>query len=541
MNENLATLWESAADEVPDRPAIIQGETVRTWGEFEERAARLAAGLAKLGVGRGTLVAIDLYNCPQNLEAVFAAYKLRAVPFNINYRFRENELVHLFTDSQAGVVVFDHSLGDRVAAAAETAATGIRLVQVNTDDPAAAVAPGAVEFEQLVAENDPAPRIDRDGEDELIVYTGGTTGYPKGVVWAHNQFGQPFGQMMQPGNAPPPPETMDDYTEALRTREHRVSLTIQPLMHMTGFAGSNGTLSSGGTVVFCESRSLSPKEILTLVEKHRIKQFGMIGDAYAKPILEELDRARDEGKPYDLSSVETIGNVGMVWSAHLKKAFFRHGDFVIRDGIGSTEGSGFASIVTGPADEVETAKFKLGPNARVIGDDGADVVPGSGQVGFLAVAGRLPKRYLNDPERSAKTWPTIDGVRYSMPGDMATVEADGTITLLGRGSEVINSGGEKIFVEEVEQAIITHPAVREVLVVGVPDERWGSRVTAVISLEQGAELTEQEVRDWVGQQLSDHKRPRQVVFVDEVPRGANNKADRVRAKELAAQASVAVG
>jgi fatty-acyl-CoA synthase len=539
MDENLATLWETAADIRGDQPAIIQGDTVRTWREFEHRAARLAAGLGQLGVGHGTLVAIDLWNCPENLEAVFAAYKLRAVPFNINYRFRENELVHLFSDSQAGAVVFDHSLGERIVATAETAGTGIRLVQVSTDADAP-LTPHAVDFEQLIAGNEPAPRIERDGEDELIVYTGGTTGYPKGVVWAHNQFGQPFGQMMQPGNAPPPPETMEEYVEALETRPPRVSLTIQPLMHMTGFAGSNGTLSSGGTVIFCESRSLDPKEILMLVERHRIRQFGMIGDAYAKPILEELDRARDEGRPYDLSSVETIGNVGMVWSGHLKKQYFRHGSFLIRDGIGSTEGSGFASIVTGPDDEVETAKFRLGPNARVIGEDGKDVVPGSGQVGLLATTGRLPKRYLNDPERSAKTWPTIDGVRYSMPGDMATVEVDGTITLLGRGSEVINSGGEKIFVEEVEQAIITHPAVREVLVVGVPDERWGSRVTAVVAVEAGAELTEQEIRDYVGQQLSDHKRPRQVVFVDQVPRGANNKADRVRAKQIAADAAVTV-
>src|SRR5205823_1517467 len=175
-----------------------------------------------------------------------------------------------------------------------------------------------------------------------------------------------------------------------------------------------------------------------------------------------------------------ITNVGMIFSAQLKQGFFRHGNFTIRDGIGSTEGSGFASIESGAGDEIETARFKLGPNALVIGEDGKPIEAGSGKIGFLATTGRLPKGYLNDPERSARTWPTIDGVRYSMPGDMATVEADGTVVLHGRGSEVINTGGEKVFVEEVEQAIVNHPAVREVLVVGVPDERFGSRVTAVV-------------------------------------------------------------
>jgi fatty-acyl-CoA synthase len=470
-------------------------------------------------------VAIDLWNCPQNVETIFASFKLRAVPFNINYRFRENELVHMLTDSHAAVVVFDATLAERVLAAAERVDHDPVLVQVGGTE----VAGGVLDFEVLIASHEPAPRIERDGDDELIIYTGGTTGYPKGVVWAHNMFGQ---QMLSQQEI----ETLADYAAYVAEAE-RVGLSISPLMHMTGFAVTIGTLNGGGGVVFCTSRSLDPDEILRLIGEYRIKNVMMIGDAFAKPILDALNRARAEGRPYDLSSVETVGNVGLMMSAPVKKGLLEHGSFLIRDGIGATEGGQFATIESKEGEEIETAKFKLGPSARVIGEDGKDVVPGSGQIGYLAAGGRLPKGYLNDPEKSEKTWPTIDGVRYSMPGDMATVEADGTITLLGRGSEVVNSGGEKIFVEEVEQAILTHSAVREVMVVGVPDDRFGSRVAAVVALEPGAELGYEQLREHVGSQLADHKRPRQVVFVDEVPRSPNGKNDRKRAKEIAVEAS----
>jgi fatty-acyl-CoA synthase len=261
------------------------------------------------------------------------------------------------------------------------------------------------------------------------------------------------------------------------------------MMHATGFFGATGTLSRGGAVVFYTSRSLNPDEILSLIGRHQIASFSVIGDAIAKPLLDALDNAAAEGHPYDLSSVKTIGNTGVIWSAPIKKGFLRHGNFTIRDSIASTEGSGFATSESSNEDDVETGHFKLGPNARVVDEDLHDIVPGSGQVGYLATTGLLPKGYLNDPEKSAKTWPTIDGKRYSMPGDMATIEADGTVVLMGRGSEVVNTGGEKVFVEEVEQALLTHSAVKDTLVVGLPDERWGSRVTAVVELEPGAQVS----------------------------------------------------
>lgn len=533
VNENFATVWEAIADAIGDRTAVVQGERRLSWSELESRSARLAAGLAERGVTRGSLVGIDLWNSTESLETMFAAFKLRAAPFNINYRYREAELVHLLEDSKAGTIVFDASLAERVQAAAARVGHPVTLVMVGPVDKEGADKEGAdkegvLGYEDLIASHEEAERIPRSGEDELIVYTGGTTGQPKGVVWAQET-------LMRPGR-----RGADGLTELVRSiresPERPTALVVPPLMHIAGLLAAFGTLSGGGCVVLCSSRSLNPDEILTLIGQHRVRSFTMIGDAYARPILSALERAEADGRPYDLSSLETIGNTGVIWSAPLKRAMLRYGSFVIRDGLGATEGGGFAALESRSADEVETARFRLGPTARVIGPDGKDVVPGGGEVGYLAATGMLPKGYLNDPERTARTWPTIDGVRYSMPGDMATVEADGTVVLLGRGSEVVNTGGEKVFVEEVEQAILTHPAVQDALVVGTPDERWGQRVTAVVSVKPGRSLTEAEVADHVGAQLADYKRPRKVVVVDEVPRRPTGKADRAAAKQLALEA-----
>ncbi|MBO0885849.1 MAG: AMP-binding protein [Acidimicrobiales bacterium] len=531
MNENFATVWEAIADAIGDRTAVVQGERRLSWSELESRSARLAAGLAELGVSHGSLVGIDLWNSTESLETMFAAFKLRAVPFNINYRYREAELVHLLADSKAGTIVFDASLAERVRGAAKQVDHPVALVAVGELEKEGGEVEGAARYEELIASHEGAERVPRSGEDELIVYTGGTTGQPKGVVWAHET-------LMRPGRRGG--DGLVEHVRSVReSGERPTALVVPPLMHIAGLLAAFGTLSGGGCVVLCTSRSLNPDEILTLIGQHRVRSFTMIGDAYARPILSALERAEAEGRPYDLSSLETIGNTGVIWSAPLKRAMLRYGSFVIRDGLGATEGGGFAAVESRTEDEVGTARFRLGPSARVIGQDGKDVVPGSGEVGHLAATGMLPKGYLNDPERTARTWPTIDGVRYSMPGDMATVEADGTVVLLGRGSEVVNTGGEKVFVEEVEQAILTHPSVQDVLVVGTPDERWGQRVTAVVSVKPGRSLSDAEVADHVGAQLADYKRPRKVVVVDEVPRRPSGKADRAAAKELAMEAIAA--
>lgn len=531
MLDNFASVWELVADTVGQRAAIVHGERERTWADFDERASCLASALAELGVGRGTAVAVDLRNCIENLEALFAAFKLRAVPFNVNFRYREKELTYLLRDARPRAIVYDRAFRDRVLASIERSGLPVHPVEVHGEGTRTT---DTFRFEELIAGHDPAPRVARSGDDELIIYTGGTTGFPKGVIWPHASL------LRLPAVNGTPASTAGEFRHAVGTPGAAAArLVIAPLMHAAGVLAAAGTLTTAGTVIFCTSPRLDPREVLTLIERHRVTGFSVIGDAIARPLLDALEEAAARGRPYDISSVETVMNTGGIWSAPVKRGLLRHGRFTIVDSLSATEAGGFATAEASAPGEIETARFRLGPNTRVLNDEGRNVVPGSGEIGMLATTGQLPKGYLNDPEKSAATWPVIDGVRYAMPGDLATVDPDGTITLLGRGSEVINTGGEKVFAEEVETAILSHPAVRDALVVGLADERWGSRVTAIVAVRAGCALTAQELVDHVGRQLADYKRPRQVVFAGEVPRSPTGKADRPAARRLAQQATTA--
>jgi acyl-CoA synthetase (AMP-forming)/AMP-acid ligase II len=531
MLDNFASLWELVADTAGERVAVVHGERVRTWADFEERAARLASALAGLGVGPGTTVAVNLRNCIENTEALFAAFKLRAVPFNVNFRYREKELGYLLRDAKPRAVIYDRAFRERVLPSVERSGLPVHLIEVHGEDPPDGEASS---FEALIAGHDPAPRVARSGDDELIIYTGGTTGFPKGVVWPHASV------LALPALRDAPVSTAEEYKQAVAAPDApAVRLVIAPLMHAAGVLSAAGTLTAAGTVIFCTSPRLDPHEVLALVERHRVTAFSVIGDAIARPLVDALEEAAANGRPYDLSSVQTVMNTGGIWSAPVKRKMLRHGRFTIVDSLSATEAGGFATAQASDPGDIETARFRLGPNTRVLNDAGQDVVPGSGETGMLAMTGRLPKGYLNDPEKSAATWPVINGVRYAMPGDLATVEPDGTITLRGRGSEVINTGGEKVFAEEVETVILSHPAVRDALVVGLADERWGSRVTAVVAVRAGRTLTGPELIDHVGRQLADYKRPRQVVFAGEIPRSPTGKADRPAAKRLAQEATAA--
>ena len=537
MNENFATLWESLADSMPDHEAVVSGDRRMTFAAFDDRAARLAAALGELGVGRGDTVALYLYNGPEYLELVYAAFKLRAIPVNVNYRYLDDELAYLLNDSAAKVLVFHGSLGDRVRAVRRRAPSLDACIQVDDGSP---LVEGALAYEEVITGHEPAPRVARSGDDRFILYTGGTTGMPKGVVWAHDDL---FTTLAYPAYAtrglPIPSEPSEVGPAAVQIRElggAPITLSGPPLMHGTSLFLSMSTFLQGGTVVLLESRRFDADEMLRLVGAERVNQLVIVGDAFARPLAEALERADREGHPYDLSSLQRIMSSGMMWSAPLKRPFLERGQMMLLDMLGASEGGPFGTAISMPGDDPETAVFKIGDRCVVFDEDWKPLPHGSGKVGVLGVSGVGPLGYHGDPEKSAATYRTIDGVRYTIPGDFALVDADGTLHLLGRGSVCINTGGEKVYPEEVEEAAKLHPAVLDVNAVGVRDARLGEAVTLVVAPRPGEDLDADDLIAWVKGRLAGYKAPRHVVIVDEVRRSGSGKADYRWARQVATDA-----
>jgi fatty-acyl-CoA synthase len=540
VRENFATVLESVADVRADRTAVTHGDRSLTWRQLDERASRLAAFLAGRGVGTGTRVAIVLYNGIEYLESVFAVLKLRAIPVNVNYRYQPEEMRHVFDDAQVAAVIFDASLRERVARAQAGAPALRTLVQV---DGAAATPPGASvsSYERVIDAAVPLPRAAR-GVDHWLMYTGGTTGQPKGVLVRHSWLypvacANGFVLIGEP---------VPDSLDALRATTQRLSargdgdaivcLPAPPLMHATGMYTTLGALLSSGRVVYLTSRSYDPDELARTVARQRVDTVSIVGDVFALPLADALDRAAQAGRPYDLSSLRRIMSVGVTWSADVKRRLLAHGDFTCRDLVAASEGGPFAVSETRRGDDVATARFTLMPGARVVDDTGRDVIPGSGQVGRLAAPADDEIGYLGDDAKTAETFRTFGGRRWVIPGDLASIEADGSVTFRGRGSRVINTGGEKVFAEEVEHVLIEHPGVRDALVVGLPDQRWGQRVTAVVALASD-ELTADALVAHVRERLADYKKPRGIVFVPGIRRSPSGKADLRWAQAVAAEAA----
>ena len=540
MRENFATVLETVADVRADHTAITHGDRSLTWRQLDDRASRLAAFLAGRGVGAEDRVAIALYNGTEYLESVFAVLKLRAVPVNVNYRYQPEEMLHLFDDAQVAAVIFDASLGARVAQARAGAATLHTMVQVG----AAAAAP-VTGYDQVIDGAAPLPRTPR-GVDHWLMYTGGTTGKPKGVLVSHSWLypvacANGFRLIGEP---------VPDSLDALRTATQRLSarggdaivcLPAPPLMHATGMYTTLGALLASGRVVYLTARSYDPDELARTVAEQRVDTVSIVGDVFALPLADALDRAAQAGRPYDLSSLRRILSVGVTWSADVKRRLLAHGDFVCRDLVAASEGGPFAISETRRGDDAITARFTLLPGARIIDDAGRDVVPGSGQVGMLAAPADDEIGYLGDEAKTAQTFRTFGGRRWVVPGDLASPEADGSITVRGRGSRVINTGGEKVFAEEVEQVLIEHPGVRDALVVGLPDPRWGQRVAAVVAPASGAQPTADALVAHVAGQLADYKKPRGIVFVPEVRRSPSGKVDLRWAQAVAGAAPAVAG
>ncbi len=536
MEFHFATVWESVADVLADDDALVHGSSRVTWRQYDDRASRMAAAFSAAGLRPDSKLGLYLFNGNEYLESHFGAFKMRAVPVNVNYRYVDEELRYLLDNADAEALVYHSSLGDRVARVKDRL-PGVKL-WVEVDDGSPGQVPGSVPYETLIAEHDPMPRIAREESDIYMLYTGGTTGMPKGVMYQMGDITRAFVSIGFPIIGRQPPAEAADIpaivSDAVAAGSRIISLTGAPLMHGTGvWLGAMVPQLGGATVVTLQGRSLDPDEVLTTLQRERCTNLTIVGDAFAKPIIRAIDTAAAAGKPYDLSAMKMIISSGVMWTSEVKEQLLERIEQVwLVDAMGSSEGS-MGTSISMKGMPAATARFSPSEGAKVFTDDDREVTPGSGEIGMLASGGMVPVGYFKDPEKSARTFRTINGKRYSFPGDMAMVGEDGSIVLLGRGSQVINSGGEKIFPEEVEEAVKRVDGVIDCLVVGTDDDRFGQVVTAVASLTPGAQVTADDVIASVKGELAHYKAPKHVVFVAEVPRAPNGKADYKTAFNLA--------
>ena len=536
MEMHAASVWEAISDVVGDAPAIGCGETKRTWNEYENRAARLSTSFVQAGLKPNSKIGIFLYNSNEYLETQFAGFKMRGVPINVNYRYLDDELYYLLDNADAEALVFHSSLGDRIARIAPRLPKMRLLIQVKDDD--SNHVETAIDYEDLIRSHDPSQRISRREDDIYMLYTGGTTGMPKGVMYPLGGLTDSFIRGTFNTNGMRPPSASADVIPSILSLHAAgnapISIPGCPLMHGTGmWLGAMFAHLAGGSVITLQQRSFDADEMFTVTQSARASTLVVVGDSFVKPMIRALDTAIAAGKPYDTSSVKLIISSGVMWTAEVKEQILeRIEQTVLIDAMGSTEG-GMGTSISMKGIKPATAKFVSNPNTKVFAEDDREIQPGSGEIGMVAAGGNVPIGYFKDPEKSARTFRTINGVRYSFPGDMAMLAADGSLILLGRGSQVINTGGEKVFPEEIEESVKRVDGVLDCLVVGIPDEKFGQAVTAVVSLVDGANVEAAAIIARVKSEISSFKAPKRVVFVSRVPRAANGKADYPAAIELA--------
>jgi fatty-acyl-CoA synthase len=523
-----ATLWEAVADEIPAEPALVQGSVRRTWRAFDARSARLAGFLAASGLGAGSKVGQLLYNSTEFVESYFAALKIRAIPFNINYRYTGSEVAYLLDNADADVLVFHSSLSDVVSLAMETVTRPIVLVEV---DDGGRHLDGAMRYEDAVAATSPAPRIVRSPDDVTMIYTGGTTGMPKGVI---SKVGPVLAYTLQTvpllvGHAPLTVDEVPAFARRLaETPDRIVALPAPPLIHNTALAmGMVPALAIGGTVVLEEARSFDADALWSTVARERVNSIVVVGDAFARPLLASLEA--DPGR--DLTCVRVLSSSGAMFSAEIKDRLLAHlPQAVIVDIIGSSEGTMGMSISTS-LEVSSTGRFQPAPGVILIDEHGRPVERGSREPGLVALPGGA-EGYYKDEAKSAATFKVIDGTRYTIPGDLATIEEDGSLSLVGRGSSCINTGGEKVYPEEVEEVLKTLPSVEDALVFGVDDERFGQTVCAVVSSVPGSTVSVPALVAAAKVRLAAYKVPRSVRLVAVVPRTQVGKADYAAARAM---------
>jgi acyl-CoA synthetase (AMP-forming)/AMP-acid ligase II len=540
---NIADLFEHAVDAAPDKPAVKVGDRVVTYAELEAESNQLAHYLAAQGIGPGDHVGIYAKNSIEHVVAVLAVVKIRAVNINVNYRYVEGELNYLFDNADVVALIHERTYAPSVAACAPQhpkLQTFVAIPDVTDPDNQAGVSSyGGVLYADALAgqstERDFGPR----SEDDLhIIYTGGTTGLPKGVMWRHEDFWRVLGGGIDFYTGEP----LQEYDQSKQAAEdgRMVTFPLSPLMHGGAQAGLLMHLFGGHLTVL--EPKFDAQRTWEVIERDGVQLIFMTGDAMARPLIEEYERKAATGAPYDASSLFVISSSAAIFSPQVKERWMAaFPDGIFTDSVGASE-TGFQGMGMQDKEHISSdgPVVGLGPSSVVIDEDNRilDLESNVGKVGRLGRGGSVPVGYYKDPEKSAATFLEIGGQRYSVPGDYARVETEGRVTLLGRGSNCVNTGGEKVYPEEVEMAIKAHPAVYDCLVVGIPDERYGQAVAAVVQLREGATLELEELREFLRASLSGYKLPRALTLVPEVPRNATGKAQYPKAKEMALAGAV---
>ncbi len=534
MNLDFASVWEMVSDLVPENDALICGEDIVTWKEYDDRASKIASALSEAGLGANSKAGLYLNNSNEYLIAQYAIFKVGGIPINVNYRYVEEELIYLLENSDAEAVFYHACYSSRIKEIAGSLPNIKAWIEVS--DGTESKFDQSLKYEDLLNQHSPMKRIHRDPETIYMLYTGGTTGMPKGVMYKQGEFlVYLFRTLKAMGyDVPEDLSDLESRIEASKSGNAFIrSLVGCPLMHGTGmWLGAFLPLLLGGTAITTSNLGFDPDQLWAQVQNKKATNIVIVGDAFAKPMLDALNRGVSDGSAYDISSVQVIISSGVMWSAEVKQGLLEHHDMKLMDTMGSTEG-GMGASVTTRDNPPATAKFALNPGVIVLADDGEILSPGSEKIGLIGTSGLVPVGYYKDEKKSAKTFREVDGVRYSFPGDYAKLEADGTITLLGRGSNCINSAGEKIYPEEVEEALKKDASVFDCLVVGMPDEKFGQKIVAVVSTVDNQQINEAELIENTRKSIAGYKLPKIILFTDEVQRAPNGKANYKWAKTFA--------
>jgi fatty-acyl-CoA synthase len=523
-DHSFARAWATVAQLAPDRTALVCADRHLTFAAFDERATRLANVLRDKGLAPGDKVAIMCVNAPEYMEAFYAAQKIGCVPVNVNYRYVGAELAYLLENSDATALVYHDEFASTVADAG-----GARVLLQVAHDGDGTLLDGAADYEQAIAAADATPLdYEPTGDDLVFLYTGGTTGYPKAVMWRSDDLYVSLWQMARP--ATPPPDVAASISAG---KQAATLLPACPLMHGTGLFITLSTLSGGGIVVLLDTPRLDAPAVWSAIEREKVAVCTIVGDAFARPLLAALD---EQPERWDLSSLRAITSSGVTWSPETKRGLLKHlPGITLIDSLGASEGI-MTRTETRARDDIAPARFKASDRLVVVTDDGEVAEPGDGKIGMLGVGGAIPLGYYKDDEKTAATFRTVHGRRYSIPGDYATVEADGTIRLLGRGSACINTGGEKVYPEEVELVLRAHPDVFDCVVVGLPDNRWGEMVVALVEPANGATLEPDALAAHARATLAGYKVPKRFVTLDSLQRSPAGKADYKLLRGLAQEA-----